>query len=188
VTRKPKPTPPGPAQNDRLGEMLRVDHAGETAAVGIYRGQRVVFSGLSHKQYLAEQFAHMQAEEQVHLDTFDQALRERGERPTAMIGLWQGLSFALGAGTALLGEKAAHACTEAVENVIEQHYQDQIDELDHTGTETPYRQTFVQFREEELVHRDSAVEQGARQAPGYTLLSAIVGAGCKLAIRISEKI
>jgi len=168
--------------------MLRVDHAGETAAVAIYRGQQAVFSKLPHKQELARDFAEMEAGEQVHLAAFDEALRERDERPTLMIGLWQGISYALGVGTALLGERAAHACTEAVEDVIEQHYQEQIDELDQTGAEPALRDMFVQFREDELEHRDSAIAAGAKTAPGYGLLSSVIRAGCKTAIRISSKI
>ncbi|VAV94160.1 2-polyprenyl-3-methyl-6-methoxy-1,4-benzoquinol hydroxylase, coq7 type [hydrothermal vent metagenome] len=186
--RKTKPVPPGPGRERRIGEMLRVDHAGETAAVGIYRGQQAVFGGVANKQHLAGQFAQMQAEEQVHLEAFETQLRQREQAPTLMIGLWQGMSYALGVGTALLGEKAAHACTEAVEDVIEKHYQAQIDELQTTGEEPELRDLFIQFRQDELGHRDSAVQAGAKQAAGYPVLSAVIRAGCKAAIRISEKI
>lgn len=186
--RKPLPPRPGQGTSSRIGEMLRVDHAGETAAVGIYRGQQKVFGGLPHKRHLAEDFAEMEAGEHVHLNAFNEELLKRGERPSALIGLWQGMSYALGVGTALLGEKAAHTCTEAVEDVIEKHYQAQIDELDETGEEPELKAKFVQFRADEIEHRDHAVAEGAHEAPGYGLLSAIIKTGCKAAIRISEKI
>lgn len=186
--RKIKPVAPGSGASLRIAQMLRVDHAGETAAVGIYRGQKAVFDGLPHKQYLADNFAEMEADEQVHLDAFHRLLQEHQQRPTALIGLWQAMSFGLGVGTALLGEKAAHACTEAVETVIAQHYQDQIDELDANHNQPELRKMFVQFRQEELEHRDHAIEGGAKDAPAYALLSAVIGLGCKAAIRLSEKV
>ena len=94
--------------------------------------------------------------------------------------------FALGAGTALMGEKAAHACTEAVESVIEQHYAGQIAELSEQEPELAAQ--LSQFRDEELAHRDLAVEEGAHQAPGYAALSAVIRAGCRAAIKLSEKV
>jgi ubiquinone biosynthesis monooxygenase Coq7 len=103
-----------------------------------------------------------------------------------MAPLWRLAGFGLGVGTALLGEKAAHACTEAVETVIEQHYAGQVEEL---RTRDPdLAAELSAFRDEELAHRDKAVEEGAREAPGYALLSAVIQAGCRAAIRISEKI
>jgi ubiquinone biosynthesis monooxygenase Coq7 len=107
-------------------------------------------------------------------------------RPTLMTPLWRAAGFALGAGTALLGEKAAHACTEAVETVIEAHYATQIAELE--GRDPALAAELSQFRDEELAHRDHALAQGAREAPGYGLLAAVIRAGCKAAIKISEKI
>ena len=187
-TRKAKPMPPGSGANKDIARMLRNDHAGETAAVGIYHGQKAVFSSLAHKQELAEKFSQMQADEQVHLDAFSDQLLQRGERPTAMIGIWSGMSYALGVGTALLGERAAHACTEAVESVIEKHYQEQIDELDNGHDQPELREMFVQFREDELGRRDHAIDHGAKDAPGYPLLSAIITLGCKAAIKISSKV
>ena len=94
--------------------------------------------------------------------------------------------FALGAGTALMGEKAAHACTEAVESVIEKHYAGQVAELADRDPELA--EELAKFRDEELAHRDLAVEEGAREAPGYGLLSAVIQAGCRTAIKISEKV
>ncbi|HEX7947259.1 MAG TPA: demethoxyubiquinone hydroxylase family protein, partial [Phenylobacterium sp.] len=113
-------------------------------------------------------------------------LTERQVRPTAFAPVWRLAGFALGAGTALLGEKAAHACTEAVETVIEEHYAGQIAEL--ADRDPDLAAELSKFRDEELAHRDLAVEEGAREAPGYGLLSAVIGAGCRAAIKLSEKI
>jgi ubiquinone biosynthesis monooxygenase Coq7 len=103
-----------------------------------------------------------------------------------MSPVWRAAAFALGAGTALLGEKAAHACTEAVESVIEEHYAGQIAELE--ARDPALAAELNQFRDDELHHKDIAIEEGAREAPGYPLLSAVIKAGCRAAIKISEKI
>ena len=181
----PKPIPPKPGRGAaaaRLAEILRVDHAGELAAVQIYRGQQAVMG----RAPAARHFAEMESQEAVHLARFDTLLTERRVRPTVMAPVWRLAGFALGAGTALLGEKAAHACTEAVESVIEEHYADQVTEL---KTRDPaLAAELSKFRDEELAHRDQAVEDGAREAPGYALLSAVIRTGCRAAIKISEKI
>jgi len=174
------------APGRRVAEILRVDHAGELGAVWIYRGQRAVFSQAEGKERISEDLAEMEGHEQAHLSRFDGLLNERRVRPTAMAPLWRLAGFALGAGTALLGEKAAHACTEAVETVIEDHYAGQIAEL--SAREPDLAAELSRFRDEELAHRDKAVEEGAREAPGYALLSAVIRAGCRTAIKISEKI
>lgn len=184
---KPIPPRPGPgAVKARLDEMLRVDHAGELGAVHIYRGQQAVLSKARGKDRLAGKLREMEGHEQEHLARFDEILNERQVRPTLMAPLWRVAGFALGAGTALMGEKAAHACTEAVENVIEDHYASQIDELKDREPELAAELT--KFREDELAHRDEAVAEGAKEAPGYPLLSAVIRAGCKAAIRVSEKV
>ena len=184
-----KPVPPRPgrgAMSARLAEILRVDHAGELAAVQIYRGQRAVLGASPRQSRIAGQMAEMEAQEAVHLARFDALLTEHQVRPTAMAPLWRLAGFALGAGTALLGEKAAHACTEAVETVIEAHYAAQIDEL--ADLEPALAAELSAFRDEELSHRDLAVEEGAQLAPGYALLGAVIRTGCRAAIRISEKL
>lgn len=184
-----KPVPPRPGQGAlaaRLAEILRVDQAGEMAAVAIYRGQRAVLGQASGHQRVAAQLAEMEAHEAEHLARFDALLTERRVRPTAMTPVWRLAAFALGAGTALLGDKAAHACTEAVETVIEAHYAGQVAEL--TELEPGLAAELAKFRDEELAHRDLAREEGAAQAPGYGLLSAVIRAGCRTAIKISEKI
>lgn len=184
-----KPTPPRPGQGalkTRLSEILRVDQAGELAAVHIYRGQAAVMRNAPGRERIAEQLREMEGHEQVHLSRFNELLTERGVRPTLMSPIWRAAAFALGAGTALMGDKAAHACTEAVESVIEKHYAGQIAELRDRDPELAAE--LSQFRDDELAHRDLAVEEGARDAPGYPLLSAVIQAGCRAAIKISEKI
>jgi len=184
-----KPVPPRPGRGAaaaRMAEILRVDHAGEMAAVAIYRGQRAVLGGAAGHERIAGQLAEMEAQEAVHLARFDRLLTEKRVRPTALAPVWRAAAFALGAGTALLGDKAAHACTEAVETVIEEHYAHQIAEL--SAREPDLAAELSAFRDEELAHRDLAVEEGAKAAPAYGLLSAVIGAGCRAAIRISEKL
>lgn len=184
-----KPVPPRPgrgAPTARLAEILRVDHAGELGAVHIYRGQRAVLGTAPGHERIAGQLAEMEAQEAEHLARFDRLLTERRVRPTALAPVWRLAGFALGAGTALLGQKAAHACTEAVETVIEGHYAGQIEELAQRDPELAAE--LSRFRAEELAHRDLAVEEGAREAPGYGLLAALVRTGCRAAIKISEKL
>jgi 3-demethoxyubiquinol 3-hydroxylase len=155
-------------------------------AVSIYRGQRAVLGPAAGHERISGQLAEMEAHEAEHLARFDRLLTERQVRPTAMAPLWRLAGFALGASTALLGEKAAHACTEAVETVIEEHYAGQIAELAEREPELAAELT--KFRDEELAHRDLAVEEGAREAPGYGVLAAVIRTGCRAAIKISEKI
>lgn len=181
--------PPRPGRGGagaRLAEVLRVDHAGELAAVHIYRGQRAVFRDARGRGAVAATLAEMEAHEQVHLDAFDRLLTERKVRPSLLAPLWRTAAFALGAGTALMGEKAAHACTEAVETVIEQHYAGQIEEL--SRTEPDLAAQLSRFRDDELAHRDHAVAEGAHEAPGARLLAAVVRVGCRLAIKTAEKV
>jgi ubiquinone biosynthesis monooxygenase Coq7 len=168
--------------------MIRVDHAGEYGAVAIYRGQRAVLGRAAATRRAAADVAHMEAQEQAHLKAFDALIAERAVRPTALAPFWNAAGFALGAATALIGEKAAHACTEAVEDVIERHYAAQIAELEAAGAEPELAATFSRFRDEELAHKDFAVAEGARQAPAYGLLTALIKAGCRTAIKVSERI
>jgi ubiquinone biosynthesis monooxygenase Coq7 len=171
----------------RREEMLRVDHAGEYGAVAIYKGQLAVFKRQPGRERITAQLEEMAGQEQDHLDAFDKLLASGHVRPTAMSPIWNAAGFALGAATALLGEKAAHACTEAVESVIEEHYGDQVAELEAAG-EKDLAAKLSKFRDEEIAHKDLATAEGAAQAPGYPVLSALISAGCRLAIRISEKV
>ena len=184
-----KPIPPRPgagALSARLAEILRVDHAGELGAVHIYRGQRAVLDKAPGHERIAADLAEMEGHEAVHLARFDELLVQRGVRPTALSPFWRVAGFALGAGTALMGAKAAHACTEAVESVIEQHYAGQVEEL--ASREPELAAELARFRDEELAHRDHALAEGAHEAPGYPVLSAVIRAGCRAAIKISEKL
>lgn len=184
-----KPVPPRPgrgAMQARLAEILRVDHAGELGAVHIYRGQRAVLGEAPGHERVAGQLAEMEAHEAEHLARFDRLLNQHRVRPTALAPVWRLAGFALGASTALMGDKAAHACTEAVETVIEEHYAGQVAELSERDPELAAE--LSRFREEELAHRDLAVEEGAHDAPGYGLLAAVIRTGCRAAIKISEKI
>lgn len=184
-----KPIPPRPGQGAwaaRMAEILRVDHAGELGAVHIYRGQRAVLGEAPGRERIAGQLAEMEGHEAEHLARFDRLLTERRVRPTALAPVWRLAGFAVGAGTALLGEKAAHACTEAVETVIEEHYAGQVAELSNRDPELAAE--LSKFRDEELAHRDLAVDEGAREAPGYGVLAAVIRAGCRTAIKLSEKI
>jgi len=181
------PPMPGEGARERvLDEMIRVDHAGEFGAVQIYRGQLAVFRRIAGKAHAARVIEEMEAGEQEHLRTFDRLIAERSVRPTVMAPIWRVAGFGLGAVTALMGEQAAHACTEAVEEVIEEHYGRQSDAL--AGVDSELKRVVDKFREDEIGHKETAVEQGARGAPGYSLLSAAIKFGCRTAIRISEKI
>ena len=182
----PLPRPGQGADKARMDEILRVDHAREYAAVLIYRAQKAVFEGRKGRDGIAHDLSEMQDQEAVHLARFERLLNERRVRPTVMTPLWRIAASALGAGTALMGEKAAHACTEAVESVIEKHYADQIEEVRERDPELAAELT--RFREEELAHHDHAIEHGSREAPAYRLLSSVIKVGCKAAIKISERI
>ena len=170
----------------RTAEILRVDHAGELAAVQIYRGQQAVFAAARGKAAAAAEFEELGGQEQEHLRAFDALLTERGVRPSLLSPLWKSAGFALGAATALIGEKAAHACTEAVESVIEEHYAGQVAELHEVEPELAGR--LERYRAEELAHHDRAIESGAREAPGYGLLTAVIRAGCRIAIKAAERV
>ena len=182
-----RPAPPGETGlTRRREEMIRVDHAGEFGAVQIYRGQRAVFDRLPSKAHTAALLRDMEEGEAHHLATFDALVRARGVRPTALAPVWRVAGFTLGAATALLGEKAAHACTAAVEEVIEQHYAAQASELRDDDPEL--KTTILKFRDDEVAHKTLALEQGAAQAPGYAFLSAAIKLGCRVAIKVSEKL
>jgi ubiquinone biosynthesis monooxygenase Coq7 len=174
------------ASRRRRAEILRVDHAGEYAAVHIYRAQKAVFEGRAGKTALAADMGEMHDQEAVHLARFNALLNAERVRPTLMTPVWRLAAMALGTGTALMGAKAAHACTEAVESVIEEHYADQIAEL--RDRDPALAAELSVFRDEELAHHDHAVDQGSREAPGHGLLSAVIKAGCRVAIKISEKV
>lgn len=182
MTTHSRALPGAPQPRELLDRMIRVDHAGEYGATRIYAGQLAVL-GRGRKAGLLR---HMQGQEQQHLDTFNKVVADRHVRPTALLPIWHLAGFALGAATALLGEKAAMACTVAVEEAIDAHYTAQIDALG--DTEPELRATLETFRAEEREHRDTALDHGAEAAPGYRLLSAAIKAGCRVAIGLSERV
>ena len=184
---KPKITgegrmPGDPTRNQMIESMIRVDHAGEHGAVRIYAGQLAVLAGTDAEDTIRE----MAEQEQKHLSKFDSMIADRQVRPTALAPIWHVAGFALGAGTALLGPKAAMACTQAVEEVIDEHYAAQADQLG--DDEKDLRDTIEEFRADERAHRDKAIEEGAEQAPGYEILTGAVKTGSKLAIWLSSRI
>lgn len=181
---KPHRMPGDLSKKDMLERMIRVDHAGEYGAVRIYEGQLAVLGKSADRPDIE----HMADQERVHLAKFDDLIRKNRVRPTALMPLWHVAGFALGAGTALMGEKAAHACTVAVEEVIDEHYASQVSALDAEGDQQELRDTFEKFRLEELEHRDTALGKGAEDAPGYEVLKTAVKTGSKLAIWLSKRI
>ena len=163
--------------------MLRVNQAGEYGATRIYAGQLAV---LRKDSTAAHVIARMAQQEDRHLEKFNAMLAERRVRPTALHPIWNVAGFALGAATALLGEKAAMACTDAVETEIDRHYGEQLEALGEDDPELAAE--IADFRAEELEHRDTARAHGAAEAPGYPLLTAAIRAGCRAAIGLSKRI
>jgi ubiquinone biosynthesis monooxygenase Coq7 len=167
---------------ETVARMIRVDHAGEYGASRIYAGQLAVL-GRGEK---GDILRHMKAQEQVHLDTFGAMIAKRRVRPTALLPFWHLAGFALGAATAALGVRAAMACTVAVEEAIDEHYSEQSAILG--DDEAALRDTIETFRAEELEHRDIGLANEAELTPGYRLLTAVIKAGCKVAIKVSERV
>lgn len=173
---------PGDLSKDELVDrIIRVDHAGEFGAQRIYEGQLAVLG----KRRSAKTIQHMKAQEEVHLAAFEEMIRRRRVRPTVLHPIWNVAGFALGAGTALLGEKAAMACTVAVEEVIDDHYRRQAEQLG--DDEAELRGTIETFRAEEEEHRDIGKEHGGEQAVGYPVMRAAIRAGSRAAIWLSER-
>ena len=174
--------PGDPTAREVVERTIRVDHAGEYGAKRIYEGQLAVLGRTKYGPLIE----HMKAQEQVHLDTFSRLIGERRVRPTALLPFWHVAGFALGAATALLGHRGAMACTVAVEEAIDEHYRAQEDILG--DDEAELRADIARFRAEELEHRDTGLEHEAEQAPAYRLLSAAIKTGCKIAIKVSERV
>ncbi|MEP3422600.1 MAG: demethoxyubiquinone hydroxylase family protein [Erythrobacter sp.] len=170
---------------DELHRMIRVDQAGEFGATRIYKGQLAV---MGDRGPHSAEIRHMAEQEETHRARFDAVLAKRGVRPTALHPFWSAAGYALGAGTALLGPEAAMACTAAVETEIDKHYSDQLDRLAETGSEPELAEMIEEFREEEREHRDAALANGAESAPAYPLLSGAIRLGCRIAIKVSERI
>jgi 3-demethoxyubiquinol 3-hydroxylase len=166
-----------------IDRMLRVDHAGEYGAARIYAGQLAV---MGNRHPYASLIRHMEAQEKRHLETFDDLLTQKSIRPTLLGPVWHVAGYALGAATALMGPRAAMACTAAVEEVIDGHYAEQHAALQEK--EPALATTIESFRADEAEHRKTAAEKGGQDIIGYPVMRAIIRAGCKLAIRVSERI
>jgi len=176
------PRLPGDRRPD-TASMIRVDQAGEYGATRIYAGQRAVMGDRTPE---ARVIAGMAEQEERHRAFFDAMIARRGVRPTALQPFWNVAGFGLGAVTALMGPRAAMACTVAVETEIDRHYQDQLDALGDSDPELS--EAIARFRDEELEHKDHALAAGAEQAIGYPLLSGLIRAGCRAAIALSKRI
>lgn len=174
--------PGGPTPAADIAGMLRVDHAGEYGAVRIYEGQLAVLG----RGRVAGEIRRMAAAENRHLASFETLLNKRQVRPTLLRPLWSLAGFALGAATALMGERAAMACTVAVEEVIDAHYSAQAECL--AETDPGLCETLLDFRADEVAHRDRALELGAGETPGYELLTGAIKAGSRLAIWLSTRL
>lgn len=179
---RPETLPGDLSPEERIDRYIRVDHAGEYGATRIYSGQIAVLGRGRHGPTLQ----HMLEQEEVHRATFEDLIRKRRVRPTALLPVWHVLGFALGAGTALLGSRAAMACTVAVEEAIDEHYAGQRDTLGED--EADLRDVIEKFRQEELEHRDIGIANEAEMAPAYRLLYGAIKEGCKAAIWISERV
>lgn len=179
--RGPKYLPGDLRPADDIGRMIRVDHAGEFGAVRIYAGQTDVLASRPTAPVIRE----MAAQEQRHLDRFNALIAERHVRPTLLSPVWHAAGYLLGAATALLGERAAMACTVAVEEVIDDHYADQARRLGDADPEL--KAVIEEFQADEQAHRDLALEHDAARAPAYPLLTRLIKAGSRTAIWLSER-
>ena len=170
---------------DHIARMIRVDQAGEFGATRIYAGQLAVMGDRGPD---SAEIAGMAEQEAGHREKFDALMAQRGVRPTVLQPFWDRAGFALGAVTALIGPEAAMACTAAVETEIDDHYSRQLDRLLETGEDPELAAMIEEFREDEREHRDAALAAGAERAPAYPVLSAVIRAGCRAAIGISQRI
>jgi len=166
-----------------LEEIIRVDHAGEFGATRIYDGQIAVFGT---KSKIGKTIKHMADQEQEHIETFEKLILNHRVRPTALLPVWNVAGYFLGVATAMMGEKAAMACTVAVEKVIGEHYHKQLSLLkeDHKKLKA----TIKKFAQDELEHHDIGIAHDAEKTPGYTILTKFIEMGCKTAIAVSKKI
>jgi 3-demethoxyubiquinol 3-hydroxylase len=179
---RPRRLPGDRQPAEEIARMLRVDHAGEYGATRIYQGQLDVLG----RSRAAGEIRRMAETEKGHLARFEELLHERRVRPTLLYPLWSVAGYALGAATALLGERAAMACTVAIEDVIDEHYRGQAEYLVKENPEL--RETILSFRDDELAHRKIAIANGAEDTPGYDLISAAVKAGSRIAIWLSSRL
>ena len=171
---------------NKVEEFIRVDHAGERGAVKIYEGQLLALNTLVKNESLKKTIEEMKTHEKEHCDFFENEIKKRNINPTKFLPLWDLLGLGLGFGSTLLGKKAAMLCTASVEEVIDKHYLNQINQLG--PNEKKLKKKIIKFREDELHHKDIAYEKGATKKGFYSILDKIIKTGSKVAINISEKI
>ena len=169
-----------------LEEIIRVDHAGERGAIKIYEGQLLALKTFKRDEFLKKKIEEMKEHEKEHYEFFDKEIQKRNIKPTKLLPLWDLLGVGLGFGTAMLGKKAAMLCTASVEEVIDKHYLNQINQLDIS--EKDLKKKITKFRQDEIDHKDIAYDEGATKKGPYFLLDKIIKTGSKIAINISEKI
>ena len=170
----------------KIEEFIRVDHAGERGAIKIYEGQLLALNTVCKDEKLKETIKTMKLHEKEHLDFFEQEIKKRNINPTKFLPLWDLLGIGLGFGSTLLGKKAAMLCTASVEEVIDEHYQNQINQINND--EKKLKEKIIKFREDELNHKNIAYEEGATKNGIYSVLDKVIKTGSKVAISISEKI
>ena len=171
---------------NKIEGFIRVDHAGERGAIKIYEGQLLALNTFVKDENLKKTIEKMKSHEKEHLDFFNKEIKKRNIKPTKLLPLWDLLGVGLGFGSAIIGKKATMLCTASVAEVIDEHYQNQINELD--SDEKVLKEKIKKFRDDELHHRDIAYEQGASKKGLYSILDKIIKTGSKVAINISEKI
>jgi 3-demethoxyubiquinol 3-hydroxylase len=164
-------------------KMLRVDQAGEYGAARIYAGQLAV---LGNRHPIAREIGHMATQEKRHLDHFNGMMVDRGVAPTVLQPIWHVAGYALGAATAIMGPRAAMACTAAIETEIDRHYSAQLEQLG--DSDPPLSAAIADFQADEIEHKEAALASGAEEMPGYGLLSMAIRIGCRAAIRFSERV
>ena len=169
----------------KLEEFIRVDHAGERGAIKIYEGQLLALNTLYKNKKLKKLIEDMKVHEEEHSEYFEKELGKRNIKPTRFLKIWDLLGIGLGFGSTLLGKKAAMLCTASVEEVIDKHYQNQINQIG--DDEIDLKKNIIKFREDELHHKNIAFEEGASKEGIYGLLDGIIKTGSKIAIKISEK-
>ncbi len=167
-------------------EFIRVDHAGERGAIKIYEGQLLALNTLVKDEDLKKKIEKMKVHEKEHCDYFENEIKKRNIAPTKFLPLWDLLGVGLGFGSTILGKKAAMLCTASVEEVIDEHYLSQINQLE--DDEKKLKKKIIKFREDELHHKDIAYKEGATKKGVYSILDKIIKTGSKIAINISEKV
>ena len=167
-------------------EFIRVDHAGERGAIKIYEGQLLALNTLIKDDNLKKKIEEMKVHEKEHCEYFENEIQKRNIKPTKFLPLWDLLGVGLGFGSTILGKKAAMLCTASVEEVIDEHYLNQIKQL--KDDEKKLKEKIIKFREDELHHKDIAYQEGATKKGVYLFLDKIIKTGSKIAINISEKV